>query len=829
MKPTFFQRAWPTLAVLGVFLALTMAYFSPMLNGKLLRQGDMEHVAGMQREGKDFQQETGEVSVWTGSMFSGMPSYQIYAPRTSNLVSQIQNAFLTVFPQPLGIALLYLIGFFFLGATLGLPTLLSAAMAIGFAFGSYNFIILEAGHPTKALAIAYMPLVMGGLLQLFRGNWWLGASVTALGLALELTANHFQITYYLMFVVLAFGIAKLIEAVREKELLRFAKAVAIAVGCLALAVGANFSNLWTTQEYAAATIRGKAEIKTDATDETKDGDGLKKDYAFGWSYGVGESWTVLVPNAYGGGSGTKLENKSATYKWIENNGAMSQLGGILDRAPTYWGDQPFTSGPVYLGALVCFLFVFGFFATKGSDRWWLLAASVLSFMLAWGKNFEGFNDFMFYNVPLYNKFRSVSMTLVIASLCFPILGALGLARLMAQDEESKKRNEQALKIAAGVVGGLLLLVCLMPSLLGDFSAEGDKQMASLPKEFLDAFREDRMSMARADALRSLLFVVLGGALLWFTVKGRVKTTYAYAGLGLLILIDLWGIDQRYLSKENFVPKSETITPYFASQADEQILADKDPHFRVFNTVVNSFNDASTSFFHKSVGGYHAAKLRRYQDVIEMHLSRGNMAVFNMLNTKYFIQQGQGGQPAAAPNPAAMGNAWVVASTKKVASPQLEIEALKNDSVHRWDPRQSAVFSPDQYTTGLTEQTFDTVGARVRLSGGYAPNKLTYSFEAPKEQFVVFSEIFYQPGWISTLDEKEVTHSRVNYLLRGMKVPAGKHTIAFEFRPPSYYTGKNVDLASSLLVLGLVGFAGFQGFKKRKPIADEPVDSAKKLA
>jgi hypothetical protein len=610
--------------------------------------------------------------------------------------------------------------------------------------------------------------------------------------ALELYANHLQITYYLVLVLILIGVVQFVKDLKANNLTSFAKRSGVLVLAALLASGTAISRLSTTMEYGEESTRGKSELTTDLDNKTS---GLDKDYATSWSYGVAETFTLLIPNFHGGASQGSLTTDSETYQAIKRAPNAKQL---IKQLPLYWGTQPFTSGPTYAGAIVIFLFVLGLFFVKSEMRTWLILATILSIMLAWGKNFMGLTELFLDYFPGYNKFRAVSMILVIAEFTIPLLGFVALNKFIKSDK-SEKEKKKPLQLAFYIVGGLTLLFALVPSMFFDFVGGQD---ASLEKNGwpIDALQSDRAGLLSADAWRSFIFIALTFATLWMYLKNKLQSKYVILIVGVLILADMWTVNKRYLNDDHFVRKSKVETPYQPTQADNQILNDKDPNFRVYNQSVSTFNDASTSYFHKSIGGYHGAKLKRYQELIENHISKGNMAVLNMLNTKYFINpKGQAQQ-----NPGAMGNAWFVNSVNIVPNADAEIDALNN-----LDVRNKAVV--DSRFKDLVIQNSSNENSSISLTD-YEPNYLKYTSTSTSDGIVIFSEIYYEKGWNSYVDGELKPHFRANYVLRGMQVPTGNHIIEFKFEPKTYLIGESVSLASSIILLLLLGFVSFKEFK-----------------
>lgn len=803
----------PHLVAILIFFGLTATYFSPVLfDKKGLPQNDILQHRGSSQEATEYRERTGEEALWTNSMFSGMPTYLISTRFSGDLFRFVHKAITLNLPALVANIFLALVCAYILFAALGMSTWLAIAGSVAFAFTSYNLIILEAGHNTKSLAIAYIPLVLAGLIITFRRgrrNFWIGAAIFAFGLTMQIRANHLQITYYLMLMILIFGIVELIYAVKEKWVGDFFKRVAILAFGAILAVGVSFGRVYATYEYSKYSIRGKSELTSTAARPQSESGGLDRDYAFNWSYGVGETITLLIPDFFGGSSQHAVSENSATYNTLLQIGAPeAQAKQLIQSLPLYWGDQPFTSGPVYVGAIICFLFVLGLFIVNKRIRYWLLAATILSILLAWGKNFEAFNYFMFDYLPGYNKFRAVSMTLVIAQVAMPLLGMLALYEVLYGRE--KVNFQKKVLYAAGITAGFAFLAMIAGS-MSDFTAPADQQLVSSgwPIQAVNAIKEDRASMMRADTFRTIFYILLAAGVLYFFLKGKLSATMASLVVGLLVLIDLWSLDKRYLNNSKF--QTQIIESHFApSPADEQILADKDLSFRVIN-MQNPFNDARTSYFHKSIGGYHGAKLRRYQDVIDQHIAQNNVKVLNMLNTRYVIT-GDTKMPVQR-NPQALGNAWFVTSVKPVNSPDEEIAALKD-----FDPATEAVVDISEFP--LENRTFTPGNSTVKLTA-YSPNELAYDINAAQPGLVVFSEIYYKDGWNAYLDGQPVPHLRANYILRALKVPSGNHKVVFKFDPKEYTIGNTVSLISSLLLfavmIGAVIFA-----VKHKPDPNQPI-------
>ena len=796
------KKLFPHFATILVFAGIALAYMSPLIQGKKLFQSDIVNFLGMSKEIVDLREETGEEALWTNSMFGGMPAYQISVLYPNNWSKKILTAFKLGIPRPANYLFVMMAGMYFMFLMMGVGWRYALVGAIGFAMASYSVIIIEAGHNSKAHAMAYMAPVIGSILLTYRGRYLLGSALLALFLSLEIATNHLQITYYLLLIVLVLGATKLVYAIKNGELPNFAKATGLMVVAALIAIGPNISALWTTADYGEETMRGKSEL----TGKQKS-TGLDKDYAMRWSYGVGETFTLLIPNFMGGSSMNSFlqDEDSETYQaFVGHRPATQQeaneLRQLQQQTSSYWGAQPFTSGPVYLGAIICFLAMLGFLVIEAKNRWWLLIAFVLSIMLSWGNNFAVFSDLFFYYVPGYNKFRAVSMTLVIAQLILPIVAVLGLKKFIeSTDKEAMKKK---LMIAVGIVGGFCLLFWLAPGMLLTFLSDSDAALIGTKYDWLlDALQEDRSSQVSADAMRSLVLILLAAGILFAAMMNKLKANVAVLIIAGLTLVDLVKVDKRYLDNDDFVSARKNKNAIMPTAADQQILADTDPNFRVINLAANTFNDSKTSYFHKSIGGYHGAKLKRYQELIDSCISKTNLAVLNMLNTKYFITPDKEGIPSVRKNPLTLGNAWFVEEVKLVENADEELASLSDDG---FNPEKLAVIDK-RFAEQLSgfQPTSDSTATIYFLE--YKPNYLKYETEASKEQLAVFSEIYFANGWNAYIDGELQPHWRANYVLRSMRIPAGNHEVEFKFEPEVYATGEKMSLAGSiLLVLFVIG-------------------------
>ena len=816
------------LAVL-LFAVLAFAYFFPAdIEGRILYRHDASAGRGAGQEGIEYLQKTGERSRWTNALFGGMPTYQM-APSyhsTDNL-SQAINAYHLWLPENVWFVFAYLLGFYILLRAFDFRQHLAALGSIIWAFSTYFLIIIAAGHIWKVWALAYLPPMIAGIVLAYRGKYLWGFIVTAIFTAFEINANHVQMTYYYMFIILFLVIAWLVEAIREKQLMRFVKATGVCLAAGIIGLCMNLSNLYHTWQYSQESMRGKSElVKQNAANQTNSG--LERDYITQWSYGIGETWTLLVPNTKGGASVPLSANETAMAK------ANSDFLPIYQQLGQYWGEQPGTSGPVYVGAFVIFLFILGLFLVKGPVKWALLAATILSILLSWGKNFMGFTDFFLDYVPMYAKFRTVASILVIAEFTIPLLAMLALKKLFDEPEQLKPRVKY-LCISYLLTAGVALLFAWMPSLFfNSFISTSEMQaLQSLPAEYIQPvitnLTEMRQAMFTADAHRSFWIISIGMALLVFCAYGKLKKEYVVGLLIVLCLVDLWQINKRYLNDEMFVPKSEREAPQQMTQTDEQILRDKSLDYRVLNLASNTFNENETSYYHKSIGGYHAAKLRRYQEMIEQYISPemqqiftavseagGDMTkvngdsiwpVLNMLNTKYVILPLQGGQTVPLQNPYTYGNAWFVDKIQYAANANEEIAA-----VGQLNLRHEAV-ADAKFKTQLGEAVEQDSVSIVTIKG-YEPNEVTYEVNSGKGGVVVFSEIYY-PGWTATIDGASAELGRVNYILRALNVKPGKHEVVLTFKPKSVNTTETIAYVSYIILILVVLGAAFMEWKRRK--------------
>lgn len=795
------KSIFPYILIVMGFAIASLAYFNPVLQGKRIFQNDIKHYKGMSKQQLDFKEQTGEETYWTNSAFGGMPTYQLGAEYPNNYIKDLDLA-LRFLPRPADYVFLYFVSFFILLLVLKVDYKLAALGALAFGFSTYYIIILGVGHNAKAHAIAYMPLVLSGIILTFRKKYILGFLLTTIAMGLELCANHYQMTYYLMLLTIVMGLAYLIDAYKKTEIPHFFKSVGILIIAVILSIGLNATNILATQEYVKESTRGQSELTMNPDGSLKEvTSGLDKDYITEYSYGILETFNLFIPRFMGGGNGEDVGKQSETYKFFRGLGASPvQAAQQVKRTPTYWGKQPYVEAPAYLGAVVVFLFLFGLFLVKGRLRWWLLGGTVLSLLLSYGKNLGFVSDFFINYVPLYNKFRAVSSIQVILELCVPILAIFGLVKLF-NSYEREDNKFKALKFTVLIAGGLSVIFLLFKSTLFNFNGLNDSTYAQMyGQPFVDAIKKDRIMLFTNDTIRSLIFVLLSAGTIWFYLKRKLKEPMVILIFTVLVLVDLIGVDRRYVNNDDFVSSRQINTPFVATKADLEIQKDRS-HYKVLDLSVNPFNSGRASYFHNALGGYHAAKPRRVQDIMTYQVEKSNLEVLNMLNVKYFIQPDQEGQPVANQNPNANGNAWFITELRKVNSADEEMQAL--DSL---DSKNEAVyFIPDSLKLNLKSNYVVDSTATIKLIS-FKPNYLEYESNNVRDGFAVFSENYYKNGWTAYIDGVEKPHIRVNYVLRGLPIPSGIHKVEFKFEPQVVSTGSYISLASSLL-LGVLIFAG----------------------
>lgn len=809
------KQVLPYVVAILIFIGMSFAFFNPVLEGKKMRQSDITIFKGMSKEIVDFREKTGEEPLWTNGMFGGMPAYQISTLYPNNWMAKVNKMLKLGLPHPVGLMFLYFLGFFILLLILKVDPWLAIIGSFAFAFSTYFIIIFEAGHNSKANALAYMAPIIGGIILTYRGKYLLGGILTAFFAALEIAANHLQITYYLLIFIVIMGIFILVDHIKRKALPNFAKATGVLIIAAILAVLPNYTNLKVTSEYSAQSMRGKSELVKEGDIQTS---GLDKDYATQWSYGMGESWSLLFPNAKGGGSGALAANKKA----MEEVDSRMRNAFAQNRISSYWGDQPFTSGPTYAGAIIIFLFVLGLFYVKGWFKWALLTGTILSITLAWGKNFMPLTEFFLDYFPLYNKFRAVSMILILAEFTIPILAILALWEVVKKPEIIKEKQREFF-IAFGLTGGLLLIFYILPTLFFNFLSQMEAEQLlnnASAADFVKNMEAARISIFKADAIRSFIYILLMASALYVYSLKKINKTILLVLFAILITADMFTINRRYVNEDSFDREKKIDNPYTPSVADKAILQDKSLDYRVLN-LNSPFTDGGTSYYHKSIGGYHSAKLGRYQDLIDYRLQNEisdlvsvlqnaggflevdqklqELGSINMLNTKYIIYN-----PQAPPiqNPYANGNVWFAQNMKWVDNANMELDELAQI---------------DTKTTALVDKRFEKDIANLQIQfdpanaivlKDYQPNHLIYESQAKTDQLAVFSEIYYNKGWNAYVDGELKPHFRSNYTLRAMLVPAGNHEIEFRFEPQSYYTGEKIALVGSiLLILSFLGIIG----------------------
>jgi hypothetical protein len=820
------KRILPHLAAVLTFALLTVIYFYPYYKGMTLGAHDTTQWKAMAQETIAWKEKTGEQALWTNSMFGGMPTFQISVLYPGNWVDYVPKIFQKVFPEASVIMFFMFTGFYIMLLCFGVNTWLALGGALAYGLASFNLISLEAGHNTKVMAMALMAPAIGGMVLAYRGKILLGGAIAALFLSLNIDANHFQITFYLLLTMGFLGVYFLVESILQKTLPVFAKATGIMIVAAGLAFLPNVANLWSTWEYGKQTMRGGGS-QLEEKKKANTGGGLDLDYATRWSEGASdfEFMSILIPNIKGGASGSELTTGSASYKALSGQGVQS-ADNIIKRMPTYWGDQPFTSGPVYFGAAIFFLFVLGMFIVRSPIKWALFGISIFFLLLSFGHN-TPFFQFFFEHLPMFNKFRTPTMALVIPQLCFPLLAILALNEMLTGNIDTEDFKKK-LYIAGGITGGLILLFGLF-GLGATYSSKNDLEIAKqFPEWLMTALKEDRASMLHTDALRSLFFAAAAFGAIWLFMRKTISANVFALTLAAVFLLDGWLVANRYLNADDFQEDLQFAQNFQPSQTDLQILQDKDINYRVYDQTVDPFNTASPAYFHKLVGGYSPAKLQIYQDLIERQISQRNPKVFDMLNTKYFRVNDDKGAERVIPNPGALGNAWFVSTIWHANSADAEIDTL---SAANFDPRSIAVISKDFDALVSDASLGNDSAASIKLDT-YTPNKLTYSYSSATPQVAVFSEIYYAGanGWKAYLDEKEVPHFRANYVLRAMALPAGQHKVEFRFEPQSYYTGNKIAYAGSFLLFAFVfGTFGFAGYKRVKEIEAEPKTEVKKTA
>ena len=818
-KPTGQKNILAFVAALVAFLVFSALYFYPLLQGKILVQSDIMNYIGASKEATDHYNTTGDAALWTNSMFGGMPTYQIMLPENGNVFEKV-NKFLGVFlPRPANYMFIALVCFFLLLRSFKVNYYLSISGALCYALGTYLITFMEVGHNTKVNALALMPLVLTGINYLLQKKFWLGASITLFAMTCQITANHPQITYYMFLIIFCWMISEFVYSLREKQLTSFFKNAGIILVAILFAVSANTSKLWTTYEYSKETIRGGSELTT--TSE-KQGSGLDREYAFSWSSGVAESFSIMYSNFSGGGSGFSfLQSKdgktieSPLLSFVQSAYQQDQkkaqeLLQYSGQGTKYWGDMPFTSGPIYVGSILCFLFLLGAFLANNKLRWWLIAATVLSLFLGWGKNFPAFNNFMFDYFPLYNKFRTVSMAMTMLCLTIPVMAYYIVNKFLSRDNEfDDNRKMFALKWSSIIVGGLSVLLLLSGSLFDLTSPREEAYLAQMndpqTMAYFDLLKDERLAMIRTDVFVSTFLIGLAALTLFLFLRKTINGKVAIAIICILPVLDLLIVDSHYLGKDNYAD-SNFYEQRFRNAIP--VIKDKDPNFRVFNTMAALDQDGSTSYYYKNLGGYHGAKLQRYQDMIDGYLSKGSYPAINMLNTKYIISN-RGNKPSVERNPMACGNAWFVDSVQMVNSADEEFAAIE-----KLNPVKKVIVH-SEFKSQIVSETVPMDSMRSIQLVKFTPDELQYKSKNNVASPAVFSEVWYRGNedWKAYIDGKYVDHFRANYILRGLWIPEGEHDITFKFEPHSFYAGKKVSTAASSLILIIVAAGFFMAYRK----------------
>ena len=836
MKKFDFKKLIPHLIAVSIFLLIAIIYCKPVLEGKVVAQHDTQGWRGMSQQSMEFHEKYGTYPLWTNSMFSGMPAYQIaFDPKISVHLGYLEKIFFLGLPKPIYFFFMASLCFYFLCIVAGGNPWMSIIGAIAYTYSTFDSIIVGVGHNTQMMSIAYAPSVIAGLLLLFQKRYWIGFSVTALFTALFIAQNHIQIVYYTLIIAGALILGYLIQSYKAKNFRPALKASGLGILAAGIGFACTAVVMLPTYEYSKESMRGgKSELTLGKDTLNKTKGGLDKDYAFRYSFGIPETFTLMVPGLYGGSNGGREYNSNSEFvKKLSEAGVPEDNAIQMADAYSYWGDQPTTSGPVYLGSVICFLFIFGMIYYKGWLKWWLFAVSFTGILLAWGANLKGINYFLFDHLPFYNKFRAPTMALVIPQFCFPLLAVLTITQLLR--DTNLTSIWQKLRTSVIVTGAIIVILGAFYITAG-FNSPSDKsikeefkqdilrqaptgqqtstqivqQAEDVSRQWVSAIHSDRKGLMGGDLLRTIIFITLAVILTGLFIKQKIKPWILLSGLGLLSSLDLLLVDQKYLSYSNFIEEGDFEGAFTPTEADLQILKDPDhANFRVFNRTVDVFNDASTSFHHNSVGGYHPAKLGLYQDIIENQLSKGNMEVFNMLNTKYFILPNNStGKPMAQINPGAFGNCWLVKGIKFVHNANEEMKAL--DSTNLKDTAvvettfQSQLKQPPQFDSAASIKLLENLNDNIK-----------YAFNASKPQFAVFSEVYYKSGWEVLIDGQRSEYAKVNYILRGMYIPAGSHQIEFRFQPSAFRIGRLITIIANILVLLSIIAAFVVNYKESK--------------
>ncbi len=796
------NKSIPHIIALLAFVICSVVYFLPQLQSKVVPQGDMIQFHGMNAEIQKYKSIKSEPTLWTNSMFGGMPTYQIASPQKNNIFRPIENLMQLGFDRPIGYFIYAAIAFYILLLCFKVNPFLAIVGALAFSYTTNNLVLFEAGHVTKIKAVISLPIVIGGVRLLFTRNYSLGLLLFTLGMGLNVRANHYQMSYYMAMFLGIWVIAEYVNMMRKGDFKTLAKTSILFILGLIISVGAGASKFIPTYEYAEDTMRGKPILASEGQAQTSSQiEGLEYGYAMAWSNGVNDLMSTIIPRAVGGSNGESVSKDTEFLKILRQNGQR------MDRSPTYWGELPFTAGPNYFGIVMVLFALLFFIYASGRFKWWLLGAIVLGMLLSLGKNFEPINKLFFDYFPFYNKFRAPNSILSVTAILVPLAGMLGINEVLRA--ENKNKLLKGLYVSVGILGGLCLILGFLGFALFSFEGLGD---ARFPDVLKDALIEDRMALLRNDALRSLVFIFLSAIIAWAFLKDKLSKNIFIGIFAILIIADLFPVGMRYLNHDGFTSERTLNRNLEPRPVDVQILKDTDPHYRVYDLSVNPFKSTTTSLQHKSIGGYHAAKLQRFQDIMDKFfvetsqqlkpLGPNNMKMLNMLNTKYFISSDGEGE-VAQQNPAALGNAWFVEEIKTVHTPNEEIDMIDNI-----DPLKSAIVHSD-FSEKIKTSSFSNQGS-IKLTS-YSPNKLVYNSSSSEDQFAVFSEVWYGPdkGWQATINGESADILRANYLLRALNIPAGNNEIVFEFKPSSYYRGGTIGLISSLLFIGLMAMVVFK--------------------
>jgi len=808
MRSFDFKKIRLDLLIILGFAVVSLLFCYPQLQGKKLVQGDNIHWQCMAHEAMAYHDSTGKDVLWSNSMFGGMPTYTTYVGATvMNFAVYAQNVF-SLLGKPAYYFFIAMLCFYLLTQVLGINRWVGAIGALAYAFSSYNAVIISVGHDTKMFTLGYLPAAFAGLFLIFKERRWVGAALLALSIGLIFVNNHFQVIYYMFIMFLCLGITLLYIAIKNKDIKSFVISAVIAIVAISAGVAPSLGSVLTTKEYTQQTMRGGAS-ELSGHDKGKTSGGLDKDYAFQWSCGLNETFCIMIPYLYGGSSSEPAEMAPKT---------LEAIGGNAEELPLYWGDQPFLSGPVFFGAVICFLFLLGMMVVRSPHKWWMLVASIIGIVLAWGKNMPEINYFLFDHVPMLNKFRTVEMALIIPEFLFPLMAVWGINEILERHKTDAAKLWKDVKIAGGITAGICLVFAIAGSMFLSYTGTTDAQMQP---ELVKLLREDRSSLASISALKSAIYIIIAAGLLWAFIKEKINRNILIGGIVVICMIDLLPVAHNYLKDKNFVDASDYEAQFAPRPVDQQIMKDPDPYYRVLDLSRNPYNDATQAYFHKCVGGYHPAKMEIYQDLIDRQLSKGfNAQVLNMLNTKYIIAGGQKSAPQVIPNPTACGNAWFVDEIKWTNSADEDMNGLNAANIGDTAARPDG-FQPKK--TAVVRSSFkDAVGnyafgkdstASIKLDK-YGLDDISFKSNNSKDGFAVFSDIYYANGWKAFVDGKETPIVKADYVLRAIKIPAGAHSIQFTFHPSSFYTGQKIALAGSILLL-IVCLCGFYPLLKMR--------------